>query len=72
MRVGLLESDDKDVRSVYLDDLCEQDVEKEKINSIRKNDMTTVQIKEKLIFLSKERKKLILKGETEKTLDLDL
>ena len=45
LRIGIVETDDKDIRSVYLDDLCENDVEKEKLSMKKRSNMTTTQVK---------------------------
>lgn len=53
-----METDDPDIISVSLDDICDKFMMKAKETQTKRNNMTTTQIKEKMYAISKEINKL--------------
>ena len=49
-----METTDPDILSVALDDILDREAAKKKDKIIKRNNMTTTQVKEKIISLSKE------------------
>lgn len=58
MRVGVVDTDDPHIVGVSLDDICEKKIAQLRVSNFKRNNLTTVQIKEKIIMLSKEINKI--------------